>query len=198
MVVGTVWVGLKLLINWHFNAQQSTEIIQNAVEKQTASSKWQFHGWKYLFDDRGQSRRTRLVSANRKVVVTQMTTLYHVCEQKSILDQTKRWVGYSADFNTLSQEQGIKAAVGTDSLTLDSWRLGGKGQWFSNLQLCRWPYDSCGPRFLSPEDQFVWHHHPTVVKVMEIQTFLHSVTWHDLVEALDLDLHDLMNCATAK
>ena len=61
------------------------------------SSEQQFCGQKRLVNERGQRRRARLVKADRKVTVTQITTHYNSGMQKSISEyttcQSAKWIG---------------------------------------------------------------------------------------------------------
>ena len=58
-----------------------------------------FCGQKHLVYERSQRRRARLVNADRKVTVTQITTYYSSGMQKRIsehtMHQTYKWIGYS-------------------------------------------------------------------------------------------------------
>ena len=69
-------------------------------EKEKISSELQFCGHKCLVDVRGQRRMARLVQADRKAAVTQITTRYNRGMQKSIYErttrQTLRRMGYSS------------------------------------------------------------------------------------------------------
>ena len=64
------------------------------------SSEQQFCGQKHVVNERGQRRRARLVKADRKVTVTQISTHYNSGMQKSISEhttcQTSKWIGYSS------------------------------------------------------------------------------------------------------
>ena len=55
-----------------------------------------------LVNERGQRRRARLVEADRKVTVTQITTRYNSGMQKSISERVKtsKWIGYSDNYFT--------------------------------------------------------------------------------------------------
>ena len=53
-------------------------------EKQKTSSEQQFCGQKNIVNERGQRRRARLVKADRKMTVTQITRRYNRGMQKSI------------------------------------------------------------------------------------------------------------------
>ena len=53
-----------------------------------ASSEQQFDGQKCVVDERGQRRRFRLVQAERKVTVAQITTHDNSGKQKSISEHT--------------------------------------------------------------------------------------------------------------
>ena len=82
-----------------FHAQQSLEFAENGAKTKT-SSEQQFCRQKRLVNERGQRRRARLVKADRKVTVTQITTHYNSGMQKSISEhtthQTSKWIGYSS------------------------------------------------------------------------------------------------------
>uniref|UniRef100_A0A3P8V2Z1 Transposase Tc1-like domain-containing protein n=1 Tax=Cynoglossus semilaevis TaxID=244447 RepID=A0A3P8V2Z1_CYNSE len=69
-------------------------------EKEKISSERQFCGRKCLVDARGQRRMARLVRADRKATVTQITTRYNQGRQKSISERTVRptlrQMGYSS------------------------------------------------------------------------------------------------------
>ena len=56
-------------------------ITQNGVRK--TSSERQFCSQKLLVDERDQQRIARLVQADRKATVTELSTLYNCGEQKS-------------------------------------------------------------------------------------------------------------------
>ena len=64
------------------------------------SSEQQFCRQKCLVDERGQWRMARLVQADRKAMVTQITSLYKCGEKKSISEcttsQTLKWMGYKS------------------------------------------------------------------------------------------------------
>ena len=57
-------------------------------KKKKTSSEQQFCGQKHVVNERGQRRRARLVEADRKVTVTQITTHYNSGMQKSISEHT--------------------------------------------------------------------------------------------------------------
>lgn len=65
-----------------FSHMKSLEFIQKWWRKQLKSSMWQFCRQKCLTDHIGQKSWARLVHAERKATVTQITTLYSHDEQK--------------------------------------------------------------------------------------------------------------------
>jgi len=65
---GLVWVFQKQLINWDSDTQPENEKIP---------SEWQFCGRNCLVNARSQRRMARLVQADRKATVTQISTRYN-------------------------------------------------------------------------------------------------------------------------
>ena len=91
MVVGARGAGLSIsepLIYWDFHAQPSLEFTENGPKKEKISSEQQFCGPKCLVDARGQRRMARLVRADRKATVTQITTRFNRGMQRSISEHT--------------------------------------------------------------------------------------------------------------
>ncbi len=95
---GLDWVFQKQLIYWAFHSQPSLGFTENAPKKRKVSSELQFCGRKCLED--GQRRMTRLVWADRKATVTQITPHYNQGMQKSISEcmthQTLKQMSYSS------------------------------------------------------------------------------------------------------
>ena len=95
-----------------FSAQQSLEFAENGVKNKKTSSEQQFCGQKRLVNERGQRRRARLVEADRKVTVIQITTHYNSGMQKSISESemlpgeknitSQCWLTYQLVFKTLT------------------------------------------------------------------------------------------------
>ena len=71
MIVGAT--SQKLLISWDFHTQQSLDFAENGAKNKKTSSEQQFCGQKRLVNYKSQRRRARLVVADRKVTVTQIT-----------------------------------------------------------------------------------------------------------------------------
>ena len=72
-------------------------------------------GQKCLVNERGQRRRARLVKADRKVTVMQITTHYNSGMQKSISEhttQTSKWIGYSQPIRGNQSKTGVKKCRG--------------------------------------------------------------------------------------
>ena len=72
-----IWVFQKLLISWDFHAHSSLWCLHRMVwktKKHPVSSS--SAGKKHIVNERHQRRRARLVKADRKVTVTQITTHY--------------------------------------------------------------------------------------------------------------------------
>ena len=78
--------------------QQSLNIAENGGKK-ASNDQW-FCQQKGLVNESGQWRRVRLVKADRKVTVTEITTHYNSGMQKIIskhtMHQTSKWIGYSS------------------------------------------------------------------------------------------------------
>jgi len=120
MIVGAIRVGLRI-------SEKNNSLRMELKPK--SSSVQQLCGKKHLVDERHQRRMDRLVGADRKSMVTQITTLYNCGEQKSInrsnlevagLQQQKTMSGSTP----VSQEQKPEASVGSDTPTLDRIKTG--------------------------------------------------------------------------
>ena len=83
MPVRVVSVSQKLLISWDFHAQY--ELAVNSAKKQ----KNIISRLKCIVNETGQRRKARLIKADRKVTVMQITTHCNSGMQKSISEHTK-------------------------------------------------------------------------------------------------------------
>ena len=82
------------------HARQSQEFAENGVKNKKHPVSSSSVGRNSVVNERGQRRRARLVKADRKVTVTQITTHYNSGMQKSISEhkmrQTFKCIGYSS------------------------------------------------------------------------------------------------------
>ena len=67
-----------------FSRTTTSSVEREWSKKEKRSNEGQFCGRKWLVDARGQRRMARLVPANRKTTVTQITTRYNRGMQKGI------------------------------------------------------------------------------------------------------------------
>ena len=85
-----VWVSQK----------QSLEFAENGAKRQKTSSEQRLCGQKRIINERGQRRGARVVEADRKVTVTQISAHYNSGMQKSISEHTmcqaSKWIGYGS------------------------------------------------------------------------------------------------------
>uniref|UniRef100_A0A0E9WH30 Transposase Tc1-like domain-containing protein n=1 Tax=Anguilla anguilla TaxID=7936 RepID=A0A0E9WH30_ANGAN len=83
-----------------FSRTTISRVYREWSKKEKISSERQFSGQKCLVDGRGQRRRARLVRADRKATITQITTRYNRGIQKSISERTTcrtlKQMGYSS------------------------------------------------------------------------------------------------------
>jgi len=91
MAVASVHLGV--LSYWDFHAHTLLGFIKNGVKRE----KHPVCGWKCLVDARGQRRMGRLIQADRRATLTEMTTCYNRGMQQSICEATThttlRWMG---------------------------------------------------------------------------------------------------------
>ena len=85
-----------------FHTQQSLEFAENGAKNKKNPVSSSSVGRNHVLNERGQRRRSRLVKADRKVTVTQITTHYNSGMQKRISEhtthQTTKWIGYQSPF----------------------------------------------------------------------------------------------------
>src|SRR5512133_2013420 len=83
-----------------FSRTAISRLYRECSDKEEINSERQFCGRKCLVAARGQRRMARLVPADRKATVTQISTRYNRALQKSISEHTTRptlrWMGYSS------------------------------------------------------------------------------------------------------
>ncbi|KAK7136638.1 hypothetical protein R3I93_016855 [Phoxinus phoxinus] len=107
-----------------FSRTTISRVYREWSEKEKISSERQFCGRKCLVDPRGQRRMARLVQADRKATVTQITTRYNQGVQKSISERTTRrtlkQMGYSKKFGRGQQNSAIKDGENVASLSEES------------------------------------------------------------------------------
>ena len=93
--------------------QQSLEFAENGAKKKKEYSQQQFCWQKCIVNERGQRRKARLVEADRKVTVMQITTHYNSGMQKCISEhttcQTSKWLGYSSSKQSNRNKSRIKS-----------------------------------------------------------------------------------------
>ena len=87
---GLVWVFHNLLSYWEFHTQPFLGITKNGLKKEKHPVSCSPGGWKCLVDARGQRIMGRLIPADRRSTLTQITTRYNRGMQQSICEATTR------------------------------------------------------------------------------------------------------------
>ena len=90
MVVGARHIGLSvsrtaMLLGFHTTFSC---VYQEWSTTQRTSSQWQASGRKWLIDERGQRRLTRIVQSNRRATVSQLTVKYNIGTERPIKECT--------------------------------------------------------------------------------------------------------------
>jgi len=102
MVVGARWAGLSISQSAQllgFSRTNIFRVYKEWCEKGKTSSNRQSYGQKCLVDARGQRRMGRLIQADRRATLTEISTRYNRGMQQSICEATTRttlrWMGYN-------------------------------------------------------------------------------------------------------
>ena len=92
VIIGTSQAGLSISVTADllgFSRTSVSRVYSEWCDKQKTFSKQQFCGQKHVVNERRQSRRGRLVEADRKMTVRQITMHYNSGTQKSISEHTE-------------------------------------------------------------------------------------------------------------
>jgi len=111
-----------------FSRMTISRVYREWCEKGKTSSMWQSCGGKCLVDARGQRRMGRLIQADRRATVTEITTRYNRGIQQSICEATTL-MGYNSRrphqvplISTTNRKKMLQFARAHQNCTVEDWK----------------------------------------------------------------------------